>query len=143
MATSHKPYYQAIRDALDASLNLRFHPSEIVERQVHPEVEMAEKGSKLLMKPIHIAYSEHENCLIEGSVNSVRISFLIKKGDPNNPDGSVEVLLSRMYQQFLALRAERFKIFRKKAMEGYDFSFLITEDHLTKYRKEDLINLVV
>ena len=124
-------------------MNLRFHPSEIVERQVHPEVEMAEKGSKLLMKPLLISYSEHENCLIEGSINSVRISFLIKKGDPLNPDGSVEVLLARMYNSFLALRAERFKIFRKKPMEGYDFSFLITEDHLSKYRKEDLINFVV
>ena len=48
-----------------------------------------------------------------------------------------------MYNSFLALRAEKFKIFRKKPVEGYDFSFLITEDHLTKYRKEDLINFIV
>ena len=78
-AESHKEYIKTIRDALDASLNLRFHPSEIVERQVHPEVEMAEKGSKLLMKPLYISYNENENCMIEGSVNSVRISFLIRK----------------------------------------------------------------
>ena len=59
MTDTHKPYYENIRDALDASLNLRFHPSEIVERQVHPEVEMAEKGSKLLMKPLLISYDEN------------------------------------------------------------------------------------
>ena len=97
MADTKKEYIRTIRDAFDASFNLRFHPSEIVERQVHPEVEMAEKGSKLLMKPIYISYSEHECCMIEGSVNSVRISFMIKKGDPKDPEGSVEVLLARMY----------------------------------------------
>ena len=48
---------------------------------------MAEKGSKLVMKPLTISRTEHEACLIEGSVNSVRISFLVKKGDPNS--GSV------------------------------------------------------
>ena len=132
-----------IRDALDATLNLRFLPSEIVERQSHPEIEMAEKGSKLVMKPLVISRTEHESALIEGSVNSVRISFLIKKGDPSKPGDSVEILLSHMYQRFFALRADRFKIFRKKPVDGYDFSFLITEDHLSKYKKEELINFVL
>ena len=27
--------------------------------------------------------------------------------------------------------------------EKYDFSFLITEDHLAKYKKEDLINFIL
>jgi len=104
---------------------------------------MAEKGSKLVMKPLIIARTEHEACLIEGSVNSVRISFLIKKGDPSKPNESVEILLAHMYQSFFALRADRFKIYRKKPIDGYDFSFLITEDHLSKYKKEELINFVL
>lgn len=34
---------------------------------------------------------------------------------------------------------------RKKPADpaNYDFSFLITEDHLEKYRKEDLINFML
>jgi len=104
---------------------------------------MAEKGSKLVMKPITISRTEHEACLIEGSVNSVRISFLVKKGDPNRPEESVEILLSHMYQRFFALRADRFKIYRKKPVEGFDFSFLITETHLSMYKKEELINFVL
>jgi len=132
-----------IRDALDATLNLRFLPSEIVERQSHPEIEMAEKGSKLVMKPLLIARNEHEACLIEGSINSVRISLLIKKGDPSKPGDSIEILLTHMYERFFSIRADRFKIFRKKPVAGYDFSFLITEDHLSKYKKEDLINFVL
>ena len=95
------------------------------------------------MKPLVIARTEFECCMIEGSVNSVRISFLIKKGDPNKPGDSVEILLSHSLQRFFALRADRFKIFRKKPVDGYDFSFLITEDHLSKYKKEELINFIL
>jgi len=39
MALSTQNYLKAIRDHLDAVLNLRYCPSPIVERQVHPEVE--------------------------------------------------------------------------------------------------------
>ena len=106
MAQSHQNYLQAIRDALDASLNLRFLPSEMVERQSHPEIEFGEDGSKLIMKPITITRNDQEYCLIEGSVNSIRVSFSIKKND-------VEFLLAHMVQRFLALRADKFKILRR------------------------------
>ena len=63
--------------------------------------------------------------MVEGAINSVRISFSIKKND-------MEVLLTHMVQRFLALRADRFKIMRRVPVnpEKFDFSFLITEDHL-------------
>ena len=32
---------------------------------------------------------------------------------------------------------------RKPADPKYDFSFLITEDHLQKYKKEELINFIL
>ena len=69
-------------------MNLRFLPSEQVERQSHPEIEFAE-NPKLLMKPITITRNDQEYCFIEGSINSVRISFAIKKND-------VEFLLAHM-----------------------------------------------
>ena len=53
MTTTHQNYLQTVRDALDASLNLRFMPSQEVERQSHPEIEFAE-SPKLLMQPITI-----------------------------------------------------------------------------------------
>ena len=76
--------------------------------------------------------------MIEGSVNSCRISFSIKKNE-------VEELLTHMLQRFFALRADKFKIFRREPFdkEKYDFSFLITEDHLSKYKKEELINFIL
>ena len=137
MALTHQNYLQTIRDALDASLNLRFLPSEQVERQSHPEVEFQD-SPKLLMQPIHICKTEFETCLIEGSINSCRISFSIKKNE-------IESLLTHMFQRFLALRADRFKIMRRipENPEKYDFTFLITEDHLQKYKKEELINFIL
>ena len=56
----------------------------------------------------------------------------------------IEHLLVRMLERFMALRADRFEIFRKKAAhEGYDFSFLIAANHLLIYRKEELVNFVL
>ena len=49
-----------------------------------------------------------------------------------------------MLERFLALRADKFGIMRKKpAHENYDFSFLITDDHLIKYKKEEIINFIL
>ena len=56
----------------------------------------------------------------------------------------IEHLLTRMLERFMALRADRFEIFRKKpAHEGYDFSFLISASHLLVYKKEELVNFVL
>ena len=91
------------------------------------------------MNSLVIAKNDQESCLIEGSVNSCRVSFSIKKNE------MIEALLSHMLQRFFALRADRFKIFRKKCVEPekYDFTFLITDDHLAKYKKEELINFIL
>ena len=90
------------------------------------------------MEPILICKSDQEMCMIEGSVNSVRISIMIKKGM------EIEHLLTRMLDRFMSLRADRFEIFRKKpAHPGYDFSFLISAQHLLVYKKEELINFVL
>ena len=105
-------------------MNLRYFPSQIVERQVHPEVEFQDNDT-LLNEPVIICKSDTECCLIESSVNSVRVSVKIRKGN------EIEVLLSKLLERFMALRADRFEIFRKKpAHDDYDFSFLVSSHHL-------------
>ena len=122
---------------LDATLNLRYLPSQHVERQVHPEVEFQD-NPKLLLAPILIARNDQEKCLIEASVNTVRISVAVKKGM------DIEWLLVEQIERFMALRADRFDVLRKKpAHEGFDFSFLISEGHLVKYVKEEVINFIL
>ena len=109
----------------------------MVERQTHPEIEFQD-NAKLLLAPIVIAKSETETCLIEASVNSVRVSIAIKKSQ------EIDSLLTRMLERFMALRADKFDILRKTpAFPEYDFSFLISEDHLQKYKKEELINFIL
>ena len=56
---------------------LRNFPSQLVERHNKPEIET--RGSKeLLLNPIKISRNENEQCLIEPSVNSIRVSICIK-----------------------------------------------------------------
>ena len=137
MALSKTYYLQAIRDALNAVLNLRYFPSPLVERQVHPEIEFQD-NPKLLYHPLVISKSEQEHTMIEASINSVRVSVAIRKSD------EVFDLLTKMLERFMALRADRFKILRKKpAHEGYDFSFLIWNEHLLEFKKEELINFIL
>ena len=137
MAQALTNYLKVIRDTLDSVLNLRYFPSELVERQTHPEVEFQD-NAKLLMKPLLISKSEQEKCLVEASINSVRVSIAIKKNQ------EIEILLTHMLERFLSLRADKFQIMRKKpAFEEYDFSFLITDEHLVKYKKEEMINFIL
>ena len=66
---------------MDSVLCLRNFPSELVEKHNKPEIEMFDhdKSNKaLVLKPIVLARSSIEKCLIEASVNSVRISLKIK-----------------------------------------------------------------
>ena len=49
-----------------------------------------------------------------------------------------------MLERFLALRADKFAIMRKKpAHDNYDFSFLVTDEHLIKFKKEEIINFIL
>ena len=76
--------------------------------------------------------------MVEASINSVRVSIAIKKNQ------EIEVLLTHMLERFLSLRADKFQIMRKKpAFEEYDFSFLITDEHLVKFKKEEIINFIL
>ena len=119
MVESYKPYLAIIRDTLMYTLCLRNFPSQKYEKINRPQVEV-EENSELCNKPIVITRSEEEKVLIESSINSVRISVLIKK------HGDLEKLLVGIYTKFLMNRANRLNIFRKVPKEGYDISFLIT-----------------
>ncbi|CAI2381991.1 unnamed protein product [Moneuplotes crassus] len=137
MSKRFDAYGMAIKDALNILMTLRRFPSQIVEKQTHPEVEFQD-NKDLLMKPFVIARSEKDMCYIETSVNSIRISLKVKKSS------DTEELLVHLFERFIALRADRFGIIRKKpAIEGYDFSFLITDEHLEKYKKEEIINFIL
>mmetsp|Transcript_6911 Transcript_6911/g.9677 ORF Transcript_6911/g.9677 Transcript_6911/m.9677 type:complete len:172 (-) Transcript_6911:273-788(-) len=137
MSTTYRPYLNTVKSTLDAALCLKPFPSMLVERHNNkPEIEV--RGNKeILLNPIVIARTEQEKCLIEGSINSVRISFAIKQAD------EIERILTKKFTAFLMQRSESFVIMRRKAIEGYDISFLITNKHLEKMWKAKLIDFII
>mmetsp|Transcript_340 Transcript_340/g.1170 ORF Transcript_340/g.1170 Transcript_340/m.1170 type:complete len:173 (+) Transcript_340:64-582(+) len=136
MANTLKPYLVAIRHTLNAALCLQNFPSQTVERQNRPEVEIRDTPT-VLPKALHITRDENERCLIEPSVNSVRVSIKVRQPD------DTERMLSRKFASFFAQRAEQFIILRRVPVEGYDVSFLITDSHLEVLSKAQVIDFII
>jgi actin related protein 2/3 complex subunit 4 len=136
MAQTLAPYLNAIRSTLDVALCLRNFASQVVERHNKPEVEAA-MNKELLLQPMVIARNDTEKCLIEGSINSVRVSVKIKQAD------DMENLLVDKFSRFLAQRAEEFVILRRTPVKGYDISFLITNFHTDSMLRNKLIDFVI
>jgi predicted nucleotidyltransferase len=84
-----------------------------------------------------VARNENEKVLIEPSVNSVRVSIRIKQAD------EIEQILVHKFTRFLTQRAESFFILRRKAVKGYDISFLITNTHTEEMLKHKLVDFII
>ncbi|KAJ3038597.1 Arp complex subunit, partial [Rhizophlyctis rosea] len=131
-----KPYLQATRATLTAALCLENFSSQVVERHNKPEVE-AGHSKEVLLNPVIISRNENEKVLIEPSVNSIRISIKIKQAD------EIERILAHKFTRFLMMRAESFVILRRKAVPGYDISFLITNFHTETMYKHKLVDFII
>lgn len=96
------------------------------------------KSSKeLILNPVVISRNEKERVLVETSVNSVRVSISIKQAD------EIEKILCHKFTRFMMMRAENFIILRRKPIEGYDISFLITNFHTEQMYKHKLVDFVI
>jgi actin related protein 2/3 complex subunit 4 len=136
MAATLKPYLTAVRHTLTAAMCLDNFSSQVIERHNKPEIEV--KSSKeLVLNPVIISRNEKERVLIETSVNSVRISISIKQAD------EIEKILCHKFTRFMMMRAENFIILRRKPIEGYDISFLITNFHTEQMYKHKLVDFVI
>jgi len=136
MAATLRPYLNAVRATLEAALCLEGFTSQVVERHVKPEVE-ARSSKELLLRPVCVARNEKERVLIEGSINSVRISIAVKQAD------EIEKILCHKFMRFMMLRAENFLVLRRKPIEGYDISFLITNIQTEQMYKNKLVDFVI
>jgi len=130
------PYLNAIRLTLTASMCLENFASQVVERHNKPEVE-AKANKELLLNPVVISRNKGEKVLIEGSINSIRVSICIKQAD------ELEVILCKKFMRFLAQRAENFVILRRKPIKGYDISFLVTNFHTESMFKHKLVDFII
>jgi actin related protein 2/3 complex subunit 4 len=89
------------------------------------------------LNPVVIARNEKEKVLIEGSINSMRISVCVKQAD------ELEEILAKKFMRFLAQRAESFVILRRKPVKGYDISFLVTNFHTELMYKHKLVDFII
>eukprot|EP00474_Spongospora_subterranea_P009317 CRZ09775.1 hypothetical protein [Spongospora subterranea] len=151
MSKTLAPYLTAVRQTLTAALCIRNFASQKIERHNKPEVE-ARMNPELLLTPVVISRNERERTMIEGSINSVRISIAIKQAD------DLEVVLADRFSRFLMQRAEEFHILRRKSIDEtfnvplksggfeqkrYDISFLITNFHTEDMLKLKLIDFII
>merc|ERR1712203_598668 len=136
MANALKPYLNAVRCTLDAAMCVSNFSSQKVERHNKPEIEIRE-SPELLLNPVIISRNEKERILIESSINSVRVSIAIKQLD------DIDTLLCKMFMGFMMRRAENFVILRRKKIEDYDISFLITNFHTEEMLRHKLVDFVI
>ncbi|KAG5335300.1 ARPC4 protein, partial [Acromyrmex heyeri] len=131
-----KPYLTAVRRTLTAAMCLENFSSQIVEKHNKPEVEVR-ASKELLLTPILISRNDKEKVLIESSINSMRISIAVKQAD------DLEKILCHNFTRFMTMRAEHFMILRRKPVEGYDISFLITNIHVEQMYKHKIVDFVI
>lgn len=131
-----RPYLAAVRSTLTAALTLENFSSQVVERHNVPEVE-ARTTKEVLLNPLVVARNENERVLIEPSVNAIRFSIKIKQAD------EIERILCHKFTRFMMMRAENFVILRRKPVEGYDISFLITNFHTEAMFKHKLVDFII
>lgn len=136
MSTAQQPYFDCLKRTLHAALCIVNTPSLVVERHNKPEVEVA-SSPELLLNTLVICRDDQERTMIETSVNSVRVSICFKK-----PDATSE-LVSAKFVSFLAQRADKFHILRRKPVAGYDISFLITNEQTETMNKQKLIDFII
>ena len=136
MATTLRPYLTCVESTLKAACCLQSFACQQVERHNKPEVEY-KTNSELLLRDVVICRNENEKTLIETSVNSVRISVKLKQAD------ELEEILGKMFLRFFTQRAEAFRVLRRKPVEGYDISFLVTNTHMETLDKEKLVAFII
>eukprot|EP01108_Squamamoeba_japonica_P007750 TRINITY_DN666_c0_g1_i1.p2 TRINITY_DN666_c0_g1~~TRINITY_DN666_c0_g1_i1.p2 ORF type:complete len:186 (-),score=83.39 TRINITY_DN666_c0_g1_i1:116-673(-) len=147
MSQTLAPYLNCVRATLTAAICLQNFGSQLVERHNKPEVEAKDHvdpdgkpkmtSRELMLHSVVIARNKQERVLIEGSINSVRVSVGVKQADEQ------EVVLCRRFMRFLGQRAEKFVVLRRKAVEGYDISFLITNTHIEDMYKHKVVDFII
>ena len=66
---------------------------------------------EVCLVPVVISRNETEQVLIEGSINSLRLSIKIKQAD------DIERILCHKFTRFMMMRAENFVILRRKPVQ--------------------------
>ena len=89
------------------------------------------------MTPVVVSRNKLERVMIEPSINSVRISIMVKQAD------DIEKILCHKFTKFMCQRADNFIVLRRKPIPGYDNSFLITDTHTKIMYKHKVVDFLI
>uniref|UniRef100_A0AAY4CBH1 Actin-related protein 2/3 complex subunit 4 n=1 Tax=Denticeps clupeoides TaxID=299321 RepID=A0AAY4CBH1_9TELE len=132
MTPTLRPYLNAVRATLQAALCL-----ENFSSQVGRAPQQAGGGGQVSS----VSWGTVLSCPVPvttlGSINSVRVSIAVKQAD------EIEKILCHKFMRFMMMRAENFFILRRKPVDGYDISFLITNFHTEQMYKHKLVDFVI
>jgi actin related protein 2/3 complex subunit 4 len=92
---------------------------------------------EVILTPLLISRNSSEQVLIESSINSVRLSIRIKQAD------EIERILCHKFTRFLMMRAEGFIILRRIPINGFDITFLVTNQNVDQMLKHKLVDFVI
>ncbi|KAF5370591.1 hypothetical protein D9758_001974 [Tetrapyrgos nigripes] len=138
MSNVLRPYLAAVRSTLTAALTLENFSSQVGSCTSEYALITKSKGSKeVLLNPLIISRNENERVLIEPSINSIRLSIRIKQAD------EIERILCHKFTRFMMQRAESFIVLRRKPVQGYDISFLITNTHSETMLKHKIVDFII
>jgi actin related protein 2/3 complex, subunit 4 len=133
-------YGTELTSSLYRGLCIRDFPCQETERHNKPEVEFA-TCKELLLPTVTVSRQSGESCCIEPSINSCRVSFNFRGGD------SLDQALVRSFVRYLGLKAEELPVLRRRPIEGYQVSFLVTaallKEHSMPYVVEFLVNFAM
>ena len=131
--------------------------TDVIPRRYITYTVLCSASKEVLLNPLTISRNENERVLIEPSVNSVRISIKIKQAD------EIERILCHKFTRFMMQRAESFIVLRRKPVkvsgiillqsqwmsegrrriQGYDISFLITNNHTDTMLKHKIVDFII
>ncbi|KAL2921151.1 Actin-related protein 2/3 complex subunit 4 [Bienertia sinuspersici] len=139
-ANTMRLYLTCIRNTLEAAMCLQNFPCQEVERHNKPEVEL-KTSPELLLKPVRrfptFTGLTADNCFTDEPDIRVINPLTVKQAD------ELENILAKKFLRFLSMRAEAFQVLRRKPVQGYDISFLITNFHCEEMQKQRLIDFIV
>ena len=137
-------YHTSIRQALEESfLNQQQKPHSKDHKNNHvekPLVEISSNDRSIIEEPVIIrsnAKNSMEQTMVESSLNSTRISILLKQMD------FMDQVLCQKLMCSLMRRADEFSIIRRVPIDGYSITFLVTTTHLELYEKDFIIDFIV
>ena len=82
-------------------------------------------------------------CVSRRSLTSAISCVLARRSIRIKQLDSMDTILTQKFTRFLMQRADKFIILRRKAVKGYNISFLVTNAHLEYLIKSKLIDFII